>query len=61
MSSEILVYITSNKERIISSGGLAVYITDEEEKEKYIADVIKTFGAIKVVKMTNGDYMMVSN
>uniref|UniRef100_UPI000B117150 capping complex subunit for YIEGIA n=1 Tax=Clostridium sp. NkU-1 TaxID=1095009 RepID=UPI000B117150 len=44
-SPEILVYITDNKERIISGDPLTLYIPDSEEREICLTDLGKALRA----------------
>ena len=60
MSKKILAYITNDKERVITVDGLGIYVKDEDEKQHCISDFIKAFGNAGAVKMTNGDYLIMS-
>ncbi len=56
---EILVYITDNKERIISGDPLTLYIPDLEEREICLIDLGKALHA-NVVQLKNGDHVLIS-
>ncbi|ADL04840.1 capping complex subunit for YIEGIA [Lacrimispora saccharolytica] len=56
---EILVYITDNKERIISGDPLTLYIPDLEEREICLTDLGKALRA-SVVQLKNGDHILIS-
>ncbi len=56
---EILVYITDNKERIISGDPLTLYIPDLEERETCLIDLGKALRA-DVVQLKNGDHVLLS-
>ncbi|GLC82708.1 capping complex subunit for YIEGIA [Lacrimispora brassicae] len=56
---EILVYITDNKERIISGDPLTLYIPDLEERETCLTDLGKALRA-NVVQLKNGDHILIS-
>ncbi|MBE7721353.1 capping complex subunit for YIEGIA [Lacrimispora indolis] len=56
---EILVYITDNRERIISGDPLTLYIPDPEEREIYLTDLGKALRA-NVVQLKNGDHILIS-
>lgn len=56
---EILVYITDNRERIISGDPLTLYIPDPEEREICLTDLGKALRA-NVVQLKNGDHILIS-
>ncbi|MEQ6378147.1 hypothetical protein RZN22_17035 [Bacillaceae bacterium S4-13-58] len=56
-SYEILAYVTSKRERVIA-GPLSLYGEDEKECKELSVDIAKAMKA-DVVKMTNGDYLII--
>ncbi len=56
---EIMVYITDNKERIISGDPLTLYIPDSVEREICLTDLGKALRA-DVVQLKNGDHVLIS-
>ncbi|KEZ86194.1 MULTISPECIES: capping complex subunit for YIEGIA [Clostridia] len=58
-SPEILVYITDNKERIISGDPLTLFIPDLTERETCMIDLGKALRA-DVVQLKNGDHVLIS-
>ncbi len=56
---EILVYITDNKQRIISGDPLTLYIPDSEERESCLTDLGKALRA-DVIQLKNGDHVLIS-
>ncbi|HBC98338.1 MAG TPA: hypothetical protein DC053_01485 [Lachnoclostridium sp.] len=58
-SPEILVYITDNKERIISGDPLTLFIPDLTERETCMSDLGKALRA-DVVQLKNGDHVLIS-
>lgn len=56
---EILVYITDNKERIISGDPLTLFIPDQKERESCLTDLSKALRA-DVVQLKNGDHVIIS-
>lgn len=56
---EIMVYITTNRERVISGAPLTLFIEDENEKKVCIQDLELALRA-NVVQLKNGDYMLIS-
>ena len=56
---EIMVYITDNKERIISGDPLTIYIPDSKEREICLTDLGKALRA-DVVQLKNGDHVLIS-
>ncbi|MBF0706801.1 hypothetical protein IQ283_09285 (plasmid) [Alkalihalobacillus hwajinpoensis] len=57
-SYEILAYLSTNKERILSGGNLCLYSENEKELTTMMRDIAKGLKA-DVVKLTNGDYMVI--
>lgn len=57
-SPEILVYITDNKERVLSGDPLTLYITDKEEQKIAVRDLGLALRA-NVVQLKNGDYAII--
>lgn len=57
---EILVYITNNKERVISGDPLTLYIFNEKEQKECVRDLGLALRA-DVVQLRNGDYILISN
>ena len=57
---QILVYITDNKERVISGDALTLYITDEEERQQLITDLERMLKA-NVVQLKNGDHILINS
>lgn len=55
---QILAYITNNKDRIIDSSCLTLYGESEETRKEMTVDIAKALKA-DVVKLTNGDYMII--
>ncbi|MBE6011069.1 capping complex subunit for YIEGIA [Anaeropeptidivorans aminofermentans] len=55
---EILVYITDNKERIISGDPLTLYIPNEEERRDILRDLGIALHA-DVVQLKNGDHVLI--
>jgi hypothetical protein len=56
---QILVYITDNKDRVISGDPLTLYIADEQEREQCLADLGKALRA-NVIRLKNGDHVLIS-
>jgi len=57
---EILVYITDNKERVLSGDPLTLYMCDKEEREKCLVDLSRALRG-NVIELKNGDHMIISN
>jgi siroheme synthase len=57
---EILVYITANKDRVISGDPLSLYLTDENERKTCVLDLARALRA-NVVQLNNGDYILITN
>lgn len=55
---EILALITLNKDRILGGKQLSLLASDEEEQKTMTQDVAKALKA-DVVKMKNGDYLVI--
>lgn len=58
-SAEILVYITRNKERVLSGDPLTLYITDPVEVQQTLIDLGRALRA-DAVQLKNGDYILIS-
>lgn len=58
-SAEILVYITNNKERVLSGDPLTLYITDPAEVQQTLADLGRALKA-DAVRLKNGDYILIT-
>lgn len=58
MSAQIMVYITGQKERVISGDPL-VLLMPPDEREIILADLEKALHA-NTVQLKNGDHMLVS-
>lgn len=56
---QILVYITDNKERIISGDPLTLYIPDQQERQQCIADLGRALRA-DVIQLKNGDHVLIT-
>ncbi|GLO68341.1 MULTISPECIES: capping complex subunit for YIEGIA [Oceanobacillus] len=54
----ILAYITREKERVLTSSCLTLYADSEESSKEMTVDIAKAMKA-DVVKLTNGDYMII--
>ena len=57
---QILVYITGDKERVISGDALTLFIKDEREKMRYVTELNRALNT-SAVKLENGDYMLIKN
>ncbi len=57
---QILVYVTSNKDRVIGGDPLCLYIEDDAEKQQLLIDMGRALKA-NVILLKNGDYMIVNN
>lgn len=55
---EILVYITDNKERIISGDPLTLYIPNKEERRDILRDLGIALHA-DVIQLKNGDHVLI--
>ena len=58
-SPEILVYITANKERVLSGDPLTLLITDKAEAQQTLTDLGRALKA-DAVQLSNGDYILIS-
>ena len=58
-SAEILVYITANKDRVLSGDPLTLYITDEREVQQTLLDLGRALKA-DAVRLSNGDHILIS-
>ncbi len=54
---EILAFVTLNKERVLGGKQLTLLAENEEEQKIMVKDVAKAMKA-DVVKMKNGDYLV---
>ena len=57
---EIIAYITSNRDRIISGNALCLHITDETERKQTILEIGRALRA-NIIQLKNGDYMIVTD
>jgi pyridoxine 5'-phosphate synthase PdxJ len=55
---QILAYITTNKERILTGGTLNLFAKDKEEQQELTKDIAKAMKA-DVVELHCGDYMVI--
>ncbi|MGS2780456.1 capping complex subunit for YIEGIA [Robertmurraya sp. GLU-23] len=55
---DILAYLTSNKERVITGSPLVIWEKNSEELKELTGDLAKAMKA-DVVKMKNGDYLVI--
>ena len=55
---QILAYLTTDRNRVISGGPLLLYSDNIEELKQMTVDVAKGLKA-DVVHMTNGDYLVI--
>ncbi|MFI8684775.1 capping complex subunit for YIEGIA [Rossellomorea sp. NPDC077527] len=55
---QILAYLTSDRDRVISGGPLLLYSDNLEELKQMTVDIAKGMKA-DVVQMTNGDYLVI--
>lgn len=55
---EILAYVTMEKERILAANCLVLLADSVESSKTIISDIAKAMKA-DVVKLTNGDYMII--
>lgn len=56
---EIMVYITADRNRVISGDPLTLFLTDEEERRSCIRDLGLALRG-DVVQLKNGDYVIIS-
>jgi predicted transcriptional regulator len=56
---DILVYITSNKEKVIGGNPLTLVINDVEEQKSLVREISIALKA-NVVQLKNGDYIIIS-
>lgn len=56
---EILVYITSNENRVLSGDPLTLLIKDPAEQKELVKDLGHALHA-SVVQLKNGDYMVIT-
>ena len=54
---QILAYITTNKERVLTGGTLNLLAKNQKEQEQLTKDIAKALKA-DVVKLQCGDYMI---
>lgn len=57
---QILVYITSDENRVLGGDPLTLFIPDGAERQTTITDIAHALKA-DVVQLKNGDYMIISN
>ena len=57
---QIIVYVTSQKEKVIGGNPLCLHIQDEAEKQQLLLDISRSLKA-NVVQLKNGDSMIVSS
>lgn len=57
---QILVYITSHEEKVLSGNPLCLLIKDEAEKQQMVLDLCRALRA-NAVQLKNGDSMIVSD
>jgi len=57
---EIIVYITNNREKIITGNPLCLYIEDEEERKQILSDIGRGLRA-NIIQLKNGDHIIVSD
>ncbi|MDC3414804.1 hypothetical protein NC797_14115 [Aquibacillus sp. 3ASR75-11] len=55
---KVLAYVTTNKDRVIASAGVALFATSEKDANEMTVDIAKGLKA-DVVQLTNGDYMVI--
>lgn len=58
-SPQILVYITENKDGVISGDPLTLLITDEKEKQQCVRDLSIALRT-EVAQLKNGDYILIT-
>ena len=56
---QILVYITDNREKVISGDPLTLCISDGEERAQCISDLARALRA-DVVRLKNGDHVLIT-
>ena len=57
---EIIAYITSDRERIISGDPLCLYITDETAKQQIVSELGRALRA-NAIQLKNGDYIVMTD
>lgn len=55
---QILAYLTTDKERVLSSSCLSLLAKSEEDLKEMAVDIAKGLKA-DVVRLTNGDHMVI--
>ncbi|PRX16667.1 hypothetical protein BX659_1626 [Orenia metallireducens] len=55
---QVLAYITTNKERILTGGTLNLFAKNKEEQQELTKDISKAMKA-DVVKLQCGDYLII--
>lgn len=55
---EILAFITTDKEKVLSSKALSLYAKDEKDAEALTVDIAKALKA-DLVQMKSGDYLVI--
>ena len=58
-SAEILVYITADRERVVSGDPQTLFITDEAEEQRTLTDLGRSLKA-DAVRLSNGDHILIS-
>jgi len=59
MKKEISVYITAERERVITGNPLTLYIEDLEERKGITVELSKALQA-NVLQLKNGDYVLIN-
>lgn len=57
---EIIAYITTNRDKVITGNPLCLFIEDEAERKQIITDIGRGLRA-NIIQLKNGDYMIVSD
>ncbi len=57
---EIIVYVTENRERVITGNPLSLHIADETERRQTVQEIGRALRA-NVIQLKNGDYMIVAD
>jgi siroheme synthase len=55
---EILSYVTTSKDRVLSGKALALWAKDEKDAKEISTDIAKAMKA-DVVQMKNGDFLII--
>ena len=56
---KILVYMTDNKERVLSGDPLTLYMNNGEERQKCLTELGRALRA-DVIQLKNGDHIIIS-